>query len=378
MALGGAVVVLFWQWATVHANYGGNWTALFCTGALTRQPPLNTSQHVYVFANSHGYDGQFYRYIAHDPFLRSDLKNYIDDPRVRYRRILVPLLAYGLALGQPALIDPAYEFVCLLSIGLGVYWSCRFAQNIGLDAAWGLIFLAVPAIPITVDRLVVDGALAALTAAFVYYSPAPSWKLFVVLACAFLTRETGLLLVLAYCIYLACRREFRMAGVFLLSAVSAIGWYAYVQAKTAPMPYQMSMVPLSAILRVLGHPWKYPPGTPFASTVVLADYLALAGVLLAFGFAFIWFARRPADPIRIAAALFATMALVFQRTDHWQNVYDFGRVYTPVLLCLAGVAAQSRNPWLLLPIAMLLPRIAIQLAPQALGIIHGIAHWIMR
>jgi hypothetical protein len=357
----------------VQANFGGNWTALFCTGAIQRHPPLVTSEHVYLFANSTGFDGQFYHYIAHDPFLRSDLKNFVDDPRLRYHRILIPLLAYALALGQPKLIDRAYELVCLLSIGLGVYWSCRLVQSAGLAAAWGLLFLAVPAIPITLDRLVVDGGLAALTVAFLYYSRSQSWKLFAVLACAALTRETGFVLVLAYCAYLAWRREFRMAGVFLLSATPAIAWYGYVQAKTQAMPYPFSMIPFSAILRVLGNPWKYPPGTPFAPAVVLADYLALAGVLLAFGFAFFWFARAPADPVRITAALFATLALVFQRPDHWQNVYDFGRVYTPLLLCLYAIGAERRNPWLLLPVAMLLPRIAIQLAPQVLGIIHWMA-----
>ncbi len=360
----------------MQANYGGNGTALFCTGALQKHPPLDASEHVYLFARSTGFDGQFYHYIAHDPFLRSDLKNYVDDPRLRYHRILLPFLAYALALGHSSLIDRAYEVVFLLSVGLGVYWSSRFAQSTGLAAAWGLLFLAMPAIPITMDRLVVDGVLAALTAAFVYYIGSPErWsqpKLFVVLACAALTRETGFLLVLAYCIYLAWRREFQMACVFLLSAAPAVAWYGYVQAKTRAMAYEFSTIPFSAIVRVLGHPWKYPPGTPFAGAVVVADYLALAGVLLAFGFAFLWFARTPDNPLLICAALFAALAVAFQRPDHWQNVYDFGRVYTPVLLCLSGVAATSRNPWLLMPLALMLPRIAIQLTPQVLGVIHWI------
>ena len=373
LALGGALVVLLWQWATVQANYGGNWTALFCTGALQKHPPLDASEHVYLFARSTGFDGQFYHYIAHDPLLRSDLKNYVDDPRLRYHRILLPFLAYALALGHSSLIDRAYELVFLFSVGLGVFWSCLFAQSTGLAAAWGLLFLAMPAIPITMDRLVVDGLLAVLTAAFLYYSRrSPSWKLFLVLSCAALTRETGFLLVLAYCIYLAWRREFQMACVFLLSAAPALAWFGYVQAKTRAMPYPYSMIPFSAIVRVLGHPWKYPPGTPFAGAVVVADYLALAGVLLAFGFAFLWLSRAPADPLLICAALFAALAVVFQRPDHWQNVYDFGRVYTPVLLCLSGVAATARNPWLLLPVALMLPRIAIQITPQVLGVIHWI------
>jgi hypothetical protein len=331
---------------------------------------LVQSEHTYLFAQSKGFDGQFYHYMAHDPFLRSDLKDYFDDPGMRYRRIFVPLLAYGLALGGQERIDGAYLVVCLLSIGLGVYWSCRVAQNAGLAAGWGLLFLAMPAVPISIDRLVVDGALAALSAAFVYYSPAPSWKLFVVLACAALTRDFGFLLVLAYCAYLASSREFRMAVVFLLSAAPALAWFAYVQAITKGKSYNPALMPFWSILQAVAHPWKYPSGTPFRGAVVAADYLALAGVLLAVGLALIWFARGPRDPLRIAAALFAMLALLLDINAQWQTIYNFGRYYTPMLLCLSGVAAGTRNPWVLVPLAMMLPRIAIQFAPQVLGIIH--------
>ena len=270
-------------------------------------------------------------------------------------------------------IDRAYVVVCLLSIGLGVYWSCRVAQNAGLAAAWGLLFLAMPAVPISIDRLVVDGTLAALTAAFVYYSPSPSWKLFVALACAVLTRDFGVLLVLAYCAYLAWRREFGMAGVFLLSAVPSFAWFAYVQAITKGKSYTLRSFPYGLFCR----PWNIPgntrPRTPLAGAVVAADYLALAGVLLAFGLALVWFARGPSHPLRIAAALFAAMALLVDINAQWQTIYNFGRYYTPMLLCLSGVAAETQNPWVLIPLAMMLPRIAIQFTPQVLGIIHWIA-----
>jgi hypothetical protein len=366
-------LVALWQWATVTANYGGNWTALFCTGELQRHPPLVVSEHTFVFKNSTGFDGQFYRYIAHDPFLGTDLKNYVDDQRLRYHRILVPLLAYALALGRSSMIDRTYELVFLASVALGVFWSCRFVQNAGLSAAWGLLFLAMPAVPITMDRLVVDGGLAALTAGFLYYCRSPSWKLFLVLACAALTRETGFLLVIAYCASLAWRREFRTACIFLLSAMPALAWYGYVQANTTGESYSPSLIPFVPIVRALLHPSSYPAATPFVSAVVAADYLALTGALLGFGVALLWFVRDARDPLRIAAALFGAMGLLLQITGQWGHVYTFGRIYTPMLLCLAGAAVQIRNPWLLLPLALMLPRIAIQFAPQALGVMHWIA-----
>jgi hypothetical protein len=105
--------------------------------------------------------------------------------------------------------------------------------------------------------------------------------------------------------------------------------------------------------------------------VVVADYLALTGAVLAFALALVWFARHPCDPLRIAAALFAALGLLFQIAGQWQNVFTFGRIYTPLLVCLSGTAALARNPWLLLPVALMLPRIAIQFAPQVLGVIHA-------
>lgn len=305
-----------------------------------------------MFPNSTSFDGQFYHYIAHDPFLRTDLKDYIDDPRMRYHRILIPLLAYVLAWGRSPLIDPACEVVCLLSVALGVYWSCRFAQRSGLAAAWGLLFLAMPAIPITPDRLVVDGGLAALT------------------------RDTGLLLVLAYCVYLVCRREFRGASVFVLSAAPTLTWFGYVwfgyvQAHTTGNSYRPSLLPLVSIVRAVAHPSRYPAATPLVPAVIAADYLALAGALLAFVLAHVWFARGPCVPLRIAAALFAALGLLFQIAGQWDNVFTFGRIYAPLLVCLSGTAAVTRNPWLLLPAELMLPRIAIQFAPQVLGVIHA-------
>ena len=50
-----------WQALTVHFSYGGNWTALYCTGALFKPPPDELRpEHIYIFANSNGYDGQVY------------------------------------------------------------------------------------------------------------------------------------------------------------------------------------------------------------------------------------------------------------------------------------------------------------------------------
>jgi hypothetical protein len=313
--------------------------------------------------------------------MRTDLKYAIDDARLRYRRILIPLLAYTLAQGRPERIDPAYELVFLLSIGLGVFWSCRFVRERKLTPAWGLLFVLMPAIPISMDRLVVDAGLAALTAGFLLYSPDPSWKLFVLLAAAPLTRETGFLLVLGYAISLACQRAFQTAGVYLLAAVPALVWYGYVGARTEGKSYGMLLTSLSALLETILNRSTYPTGTPFVRAIELADEFALCGVFLAFGLAVYYYLQSRCDSVRVGGALFALMGVILLlvrppgdegTAQLFRNVYHFGRVFTPLLACLAGVGAQRRSLLPLAPAAMMLPRVAIQLTPQVLGVIRWI------
>jgi hypothetical protein len=360
------VCVAAWQWATVTANYDGNWTALYCTGADMPHPDLVASEHIFVFPNSTGYDGQMYHYMAHDPLMRSDLKAYVDDTRLRYHRILVPGLAYVLALGHFHWIDPAYEIVFLLTIGLGVYWSCRVTQS-----AWGLAFLLIPAIPISIDRLVVDGALATLTVGFVYYRHGPTWKLFLVLMCAALTRDTGFLLIAAACLAHLLQRRYRLTAILAASAAPAAAWYAYVQTQTPKSNYVFSLIPFANVVQALANPWRYPAGTSFPGAIVAADYLAQAGVLIALGMAVYLIVRKPTGQLQIASVLFAAFAAVLLRYDQWQIIYDLVRLVSPLLVCLAAVASIERKPWLLAPVAMILPRIAMQFAPQVLGMIKS-------
>ena len=145
VAAAGTALVLLWLALTVRYNYGGNWTGLFCTGANQRVPADLLAEKLYTFPASSGYDGQFYHYIAHDPLGRTQLPNYIDAPQLRYRRILVPALAYLIAVGQGRFIDAAYlhrrarvRVPGLLldqplrrasseasTLGLACFWRCR-------------------------------------------------------------------------------------------------------------------------------------------------------------------------------------------------------------------------------------------------------------
>ena len=156
-------ISLLWQFSTVRYNFGGNWTALFCTGQVERIPP-ELQAHTYTFPGK-GYDGQMYRYVAHDPFLGRGYQSYVDAPRLRYRRLLVPGLALAFAGGRQGLIDGSYIAVTGMFVLLGAYWLSRWATVNELHPAWGLAFLLVPGTLVSMDRMTVDGSLAALCVA---------------------------------------------------------------------------------------------------------------------------------------------------------------------------------------------------------------------
>lgn len=376
-----AALTLALQWATVACNHDGDWSALFVDGAeYPAAPPLEWERHRRIAGT--GFDGQIYHLIAHDPFLRDGLDRYVDAPRLRYRRILVPLAAHVLALGRPAWIDAAYRVVILLCVFAGTYWSARCASVLGRAPLWGLAFLLVPAVPISAERMTIDVALAALTAGFALYADRPgSRRLLVVLALAALVRETGVLLALGVAVALALRGQRMQALRPLLALLPALAWFAYVHARTPPYEYPLDPRPLSGAVRAMVQPDPAPDVPPgqvgewWRQTIrrkPAFDRVALAGVLLAIGLG-LWGLRPwpPAAPA-MAAGLFALLGVVSQRADQWLFVYDYGRVYAPLVLLLLLRGLREGRWAMALPLALMWPRILLETTMQAVGILRAL------
>jgi len=145
LALAAVLGMWLWQFATVHFNYGGNWTALFSIAPNWPRPAFLSSENLYTFPGSLGYDGQMYHLIAHDPWMERGAVPAMDDPALRYRRILVPALAWALAMGRDSAVHAAYFAVILGFVFLGVYWLARAMESRGGHPAWGLMFVIMPA-----------------------------------------------------------------------------------------------------------------------------------------------------------------------------------------------------------------------------------------
>jgi hypothetical protein len=368
-------VVLLWQALVVHFDYHGNWTALFCTGARFEQPPALAVENIYRFENSSGFDGQFYHYIAHDPFFLHGLARYVDLPRLRYRRILVPLMTYGVALGRSGLIDSAYITVVLVFVWLGSYWLSAFLSLHGLPPGWGALFALIPGVLVSIDRLTVDIALVALSLALaLYFARGAQLPLYLTLVMAPLVRETGLLLVVAQVAYLILGRRWRMAFLFSTAVLPAAGWYVFVALHTAPIHESrwFTTVPLAALVRRVLEPVTYqlPPLAAFVATAL--DYVALTGMIFAIGISYSMVWRLKGGPVEISLLLFGLLASFLAGRHGWGYAYDFGRSLAPLPLFAALYGLEKRKWVYALPLALVVPRVALQLAPHGLAVIRGL------
>ncbi len=356
----------------MHSNYQARWNALFCTGAELTQPPELAGEHIYLFPDSKGYDGQMYHYIAHDPFFIRGFDAAVDAPRMRYRRILVPLAAHWLAFGNDDRVDGAYAGVILLAVFGGGYWLSMYCSLLGYRAAWGLAFVLIPATLISMDRMTVDAALATLCVAFaVFVLRGSLWGLYAVLVAAALVRETGFALIAAYVIWLASQRRFRQAALFLTTAIPALAWYLFVLFNTDPEGFEgLSLIPFQGIAQRIVSPYKYQFSAWINAASTVLDYAALAGMLLAVVLVVQTIWRREWGPLQAAACLFALLAMFLYSPGAWTEVYAFGRTLSPLLVFVALAGVQQRDWIRILPLCLVIPRTLIQLAPQLSGVLH--------
>ena len=184
----------------------------------------------------------------------------IDSPRYRYRRILVPALAWAVALGQDRFVDRAYFAVILFCIFLGTLWVAALARLCGRSAAWALGLIAVPAVAVSLDRMTVDAALIALIAGVSYYARKESWA---AVFLALYVRWTGSRNRLAGPnrrgrVVVSLSAIFGAQAGWQLSVLPTLLWYLYVNVRApASIEDRWSLVPFGGLITRLASPYRY-------------------------------------------------------------------------------------------------------------------------
>jgi hypothetical protein len=140
--------------------------------------------------SSAGYDGEFAYFIALDPI---HARYYMDDPEYRYGRILYPVTARVVALGQPGAIPYALLLVNLLAVVATVFLLARYLVSRGYSAWWASVYGFFPGTIWCVLRDLTEPlAFFLVTLAFVTFANRPEriLRYAPTFALAALTRET--------------------------------------------------------------------------------------------------------------------------------------------------------------------------------------------
>jgi len=336
--------------------------------------PPDLDAGTYRFQGLDGYDGQFYRYVAHDPFLRKDYWRNMDLPQLRYRRLLVPLLAWLLALGQRPWIDGSFIAVEMAFVALGVYWCAGLLARRGRSPLWGVLFVAVPGTLASFDRMLVDGPLSALFAGFLLYCAEEKWgRVWAIAMLASLTRETGMFLPAALAVDQLLRRKWLRAAWLASSSLPALSWYGYI-AGSLPGDgvFPVLILPGWAILRRLF--WLRPVALldPREQALLLVtDFLAVLGMIISLVLAAIWLRKGRRGPVALCVGFFAALALVLG-TPSMIEPLSFSRPASPLLLWLLLEAVSSQSWIALAPPLMVSLGVSVAFVSPLWTVVKGV------
>lgn len=185
----------FHQHPEFHNNPSG-----FVDAADHFSHPGLTPPNLIIARHTDGYDGQFYYRIALNPFTRQQTAYgiMIDTPAYRQQRILYPLLAWALSLGQWQWIPGVLILINWLGLCAIGWLAGTYTQALGRHALWGALWAFYPGFLITLgmdltEILEVCFLLAALLA-LQRHRPG---TLTLFLTLAMLTKETVLLVIVA-------------------------------------------------------------------------------------------------------------------------------------------------------------------------------------
>lgn len=334
--------------------------------------PGHVPHGVYVFANSTGYDGQFYYRMALDPAnLHTRAFGITMDEPYRFMRIGYSALAWLVSAGQHTAVPYALVGINVAALTALAYMGGLLAQQAGRHALWGLLLAGYFGLMDSLARDLTEplGAACLIAGILAYRKRHP-----LLAAAAFgygaLTRETVLVVPAALGIarivqFIRRRDRFGVNDVaWIVPAVVFTAWEFVVNAATGDFPIlsdsgKNAGLPFSAAFSSIVHNYAHSatpvPGAPGA--VIIWDIeFAVLGLFALAALASLWVTRIPVYE-RVAFVLYVVVIFSLAPTN-WDGYADlrafvevyllavlillgtpFGRKWTAALAALAGFAA---------------------------------------
>jgi hypothetical protein len=304
--------------------------------------------HYHYPSNRHGYDGQFYYYIALEPLKARDYVDWSshgrDSAAYRYGRILYPLLARALALGHAYWIPLTLLLVNLLGVGLGTLAVASWLRRFGLSPWPAVLYALYPGVALGVLLDLADPLAFSFVAAGVYLLHFGGGRRLIwaglLFALAALTRETTLLAPCVYSLWFLTRGHWRNGfTIGLLAGVPALVWRVW----------------LALWLGSLGLPPQDAPVLPFtgllsqwtAAGVLQAFVVVLPALLLGLLVIRAWQTRGHAPELLILALNILVLVVMLNPTSY-VDLHDSARITIGVvlfaLLALPSFVRRLRRP----------------------------------
>ena len=282
---------------------------------------------IIVRPNSDGYDGQFYYRLALAPFDLSASVNGVtfDAPPWRMQRIVYPLLAWALSLGQPWLVPMALLCVNLIGIGLVALFALRLSRRLDLPDWLPLAITLWPGFIVTLthDTTEIISAVLLLAAIDQYFANR-LWRFAALGALGCLTRETGLFAVGGLLLYELWRRNARAVVACAAALAPALVW----------RELQRLLWGASLSSSVAGNvSWPLLGVIQAMASMIRGDYVAIPGLkgIVLRGFAFV-----------SAGLLVAFCSLVATRISRGPKAV--AAAWLPLLALMSLLSAQA--PWI--------------------------------
>lgn len=319
-----------------------------------------------------GYDGMLYYQVARElPALLHGKELYLDSP-YRFQRIVLPLLAFGLALGQEERIPFSMVLLNVAAAGGTLAVLLSVTKKVSAHVFAGVLNPAMFVGTLyTLTEPLSTFFLALFLARWLSNGRKIDAPCIASLALSLLARETTVFVLLFLGAWYAWRREWKQAVPLAIPVALFAVWQAILTFSTGSVPIEtggnMIGVPFSGPLMLLR--WAaQETGMKLAyrlSSVALLVFLA--GVCVAL-FAHAGRAWRERDPLWLFL-LGLTVAMLCLHSHIWGAITSIGRVVAPLYPIYALYAA-DQNTRLLRALSIFLIALSIVAAVGIAAVRH--------
>ncbi len=355
--------VYYFRWGFDHRRWGNTgraeavpvWLAFNDLGRMWSTPIGEQGQSVAIS----GYDGQFFFYMAQNPGVIINCSHIaghcpIDANPLREERILYPMTARLLTLGNADLLHPVLFLIDLAAILITVFLVGLMCVEAGaskwLSVAAGIF--AGEVMGLLRDLAEPYAVMWAVLAVYFLRKNRPLWCA-VAVAAAVLTREQLILVLPLLALPLLARRRF---GTLLLFLAISLGPFIAWQVELHRIFGRWGLTESLADTRGLHLPFQallsHHSNSQFGVTVVFAALPIIVSLLLVLG----WIRSHGpralfADPVPVIALIYGVLATLTAYAE-WGDIWASTRIVAPLavlgILIACGVGPRYRSVYAVL------------------------------